>query len=131
MTVKISKKLRVVAMALVLALCAQIMPIDVFAQPEDETVPPSYSSDKEQEYVNVFDTDSKSSTELADSEIITELSAKREENIKYFLLTDGSIAAAVYNNAVHELDEKGKWKDIDNTLSLSGESNEKGEEKND
>lgn len=44
MTVKISKKLRVVAMALVLALCAQIMPIDVFAQPEDETVPPSISS---------------------------------------------------------------------------------------
>ena len=44
----------------------------------------------------------------------------RESNVKYFLMDDGSYVAAVYPGAVHYLDENGKWQDIDNTLTSSG-----------
>ena len=48
---------------------------------------------------------------------ITEL---REEYVKYFRNSDGNYVAAQYDSPVHTLDENGKWQDIDNSLSLSG-----------
>ena len=48
---------------------------------------------------------------------ITEL---REEYVKYFRNSDGNYVAAQYDSPVHVLDSDGKWQDIDNSLSLSG-----------
>ena len=44
----------------------------------------------------------------------------REANIKHFDLSNGISKAVMYSQAVHYLDENGKWVDIDNSLSLSG-----------
>lgn len=48
---------------------------------------------------------------------IIEIESRREENVKHFILPDGSIEAVIYGNAVHRKDADGKWKDIDNNLS--------------
>ena len=47
--------------------------------------------------------------------IIGELTDRRTENIKEYLLSNGNTLAAVYGNPVH-YQEDGQWRDIDNTL---------------
>ena len=49
-----------------------------------------------------------------------ELTDRREQNVKHFRLSDGSIVAAQYATPIHEQDENGEWQDIDNTLGESG-----------
>ena len=49
-----------------------------------------------------------------------ELTDRREQNVKHFRLSDGSIVAAQYASPIHEQDENGEWQDIDNTLGDSG-----------
>ena len=51
------------------------------------------------------------------NEVISEREELREENVKHFLLSDGTSRAVVYEGPVHYLDN-GAWRDIDNTLSL-------------
>ena len=51
---------------------------------------------------------------------VFEITDRREESVKHFRTEDGSFAAAQYNYPVHEQDENGKWQDIDNTLSATG-----------
>ena len=45
-----------------------------------------------------------------------EIVSLREENVKHFRMSDGSVVAATYDVPVHTL-EDGKWVDIDNTIS--------------
>ena len=52
-------------------------------------------------------------------EIVEELPGKRTEYSKEFRLSNGLHMAAIYNDPVH-YEENGQWKDIDNTLKLSG-----------
>ena len=47
--------------------------------------------------------------------ILGELTERRTENIKEYLLSNGNTLAAVYGDSVH-YQENGEWKDIDNTL---------------
>ena len=49
-----------------------------------------------------------------------ELTDRREQSVKHFRLSDGSIVAAQYASPIHEQDENGEWQDIDNTLGDSG-----------
>ena len=63
--------------------------------------------------------------EYTDSEsvldaVLFEAIELREENVKHFRLSDGRYIAAQYDYPVHELDENGKWQDIDNALSENG-----------
>lgn len=44
----------------------------------------------------------------------------REENAKHFKLSDGTMKAVSYAQAVHYKDENDSWIDIDNSLTLSG-----------
>lgn len=53
---------------------------------------------------------------------LTELVNERTENSKRFLMSDKSIKAVVYSNAVHYSDN-GKWQDIDNTLNAEDAQN--------
>ena len=43
---------------------------------------------------------------------------RREENMKYFLMSDGTYTAAQYGVPVHYKDENNHWQDIDNTLNM-------------
>ena len=52
--------------------------------------------------------------------IIGELTDRRTENIKEYLLSNGNTLAAVYGNPVH-YQEDGQWKDIDNTLTAKAD----------
>lgn len=47
--------------------------------------------------------------------ILGEITERRTENIKEYLLSNGNTLAAVYGDSVH-YQENGEWKDIDNTL---------------
>lgn len=47
--------------------------------------------------------------------ILSELTEKREENVKQFLMSDGTFLAATYATPVH-YEENGAWKDVDNRL---------------
>ncbi len=58
--------------------------------------------------------------DMSDSEITGELSDLRDENTKYFRLTDGTTVAAIYDSPVHRMDAAGKWQNIDNSLSDTG-----------
>ena len=51
--------------------------------------------------------------------IIAELTDKRTEYSKEYLLSNGLHMASVYANAVH-YEEDGQWKEIDNTLRVTG-----------
>lgn len=55
--------------------------------------------------------------DYVEPEIISEITEKREENVKHFLLSDGSFMVAKYNNPVHYQNNDGIWIDIDNTMS--------------
>ncbi|QAA33773.1 hypothetical protein [Clostridium manihotivorum] len=54
--------------------------------------------------------------EKPETNIISEITDKREKNVKYFLKEDKTYQAVVYPVPVHYL-ENGKWKDINNNLS--------------
>ena len=49
-------------------------------------------------------------------EFVAELNEKRTLNEKHFLMDDGSITVAQYNQPVHFFDADGAMKDIDNSL---------------
>ena len=44
--------------------------------------------------------------------------SKREENVKHFLMPDGTYTAVAYPNAVHRMDSNGVWQDINNDLTI-------------
>lgn len=50
--------------------------------------------------------------------ILREDTALREQNVKHFLLTDGSCTAVVYDEPVHRQKE-GEWVEIDNSLTAA------------
>lgn len=52
------------------------------------------------------------------SPIVSEVTDLREESVKHFLCEDGTYIAATYATPVH-YEENGKWKEIDNSLTLT------------
>ena len=54
--------------------------------------------------------------------IVSEITDKREEDTKHFLLSDGSFMAAKYNEPIHYMND-GKWENIDNSFSNSLDEN--------
>lgn len=53
----------------------------------------------------------------SEPEILSEITEKREENIKHFIMSDGTFMVARYAEPVHYQDESGIWIDIDNTVT--------------
>jgi len=51
-----------------------------------------------------------------------EIVSSRTANSKVYRLADGSYYLAQYDTDVHYLSENGTWEEIDNTLSVSGDS---------
>ena len=61
--------------------------------------------------------------EPEDAYVVSEIVEKREPNMKYFRMSDGTITAAVYQYDVH-YDENGTLVDIDNTFSEGTDESE-------
>lgn len=101
---KLTKKIIAVflTMLTLFSICSVAMP--VFAEYEWET---GYDIVDDMEIVS----------EEAEPEIISEITEKRQENTKYFLMSDGSFMAAQYSGPVHYVDSEGEWADYDNSLS--------------
>ena len=76
-------------------------------------------------YAEIFDVpqaevhDDATSGQLVKPEVY-ELVDRREENVKHFKLSDGTVTAVMYETPVHYLDGNGEWQDIDNTLADDG-----------
>ena len=76
-------------------------------------------------YAEIFDVpqaevhDDATSGQLVKPEVY-ELVDRREENVKHFKLSDGTVTAVMYETPVHYLDSDGEWQDIDNTLADDG-----------
>ena len=108
----ILKKIRkVISLVLVLSLTMLLWPQSVYAEisqaiSENTTIGADNITD-ENEY-------------LALNNTVFELTDRREEAVKHFHLTDGTVAAVQYDIPVHYIDENGEWQDIDNTLTASG-----------
>ena len=98
-----------IAVILSFLLVIQISPVTVIG--ENESEPSSNESPASLYTAPVHDTE-----ESASIEIIRELENGREENVKRFEMSNGTVMAAQYESPVHYLDN-GQWMDIDNTLS--------------
>ena len=104
---KISMKLFAFVMALLMLLVS--LPMAAFAG--------AISTSTDGTSVNAENEESYYPQEL---EVVLEYEDLRQENVKQFLLSDGTSRAVVYSEPVHYLNDDGKWIDIDNSLSLSG-----------
>ena len=50
--------------------------------------------------------------------IVEELSDLREEDVKQYMMSDGTVAKAIFAEPVHYMDDEGEWSEIDNSLVL-------------
>lgn len=57
-----------------------------------------------------------------EAQIVSEVTEKRTENSKTFLLDNGTYLLASYGEPVHYKDSNGTWQDIDSTLGETGAS---------
>ncbi len=57
-----------------------------------------------------------------DAAILYELEDRREDAVKHFQMSDGSVMAALYSDTVHKKDADGKLVDLDNTLIENGDA---------
>ena len=110
---KLTKKIIAVFLTILTLFmtCSVVMP--VFAEYEWET---DYNI-SEEEII----------PEEVEPEIISEITEKRQENTKYFLMSDGSFMAAQYSSPVHYLDDDGEWTDYNNSLSEAEATQEQSE----
>ena len=60
--------------------------------------------------------------------ILAEDETRRTENEKHFLMSDGTMMAAVYEVPVHYLDDNGTYREIDNTLEDTARGQTDGED---
>ncbi len=106
------KVLQIISLFLVFTLVLQIAPLSALAGHLDEV---------EQEQVKTTYSTNVSQDEVTPVIIGEDNSREKSSNIKYFKMSDGTIKAATYNQAVQYQNDNGVWKDIDNTLVSSSE----------
>ena len=100
-------KRKIISVLLCVALVVSVTPI-VYAQDTiNSTIP-------------ITDTVSPTQT-ASEPYIVGEITEKRTENTKHFLMSDRSVLAAMYDKAVH-YEEDGSWLDIDNSFSTNDEN---------
>ncbi len=120
-------KLTSLLLVTVMTLCVfplTALATDAEAPPEETTVTeiPEQATEETEAWQRIDNETHQASLGYDNPDIprpITEIESRREENVKHFLLPDGTVEAIVYSNAVHRKDVEGEWKDIDNTLSAN------------
>ena len=98
------KFMRPLSILMVLVILVNLLPMGVFAE----------------EFRASLETDTEAvlrPSEETSTQIVGEVSAKRTQYTKEFLLSNGLHLAAVYPDAVH-YQKDGSWEEIDNTLTL-------------
>ena len=98
---KFSKKLKVISIALIVALVLQVVPLGAFAADTQANNYISTSQNLETERI---------------AEVLYEDISRREETVKHFKMDDGTYSAVEYSTPVHYFDTAGELKDIDNSL---------------
>ena len=101
--------IRILSLVLVVSLLWNMLPVSVLG--EEFRAAQSENSES-------TSTEADATLETQEPEEITilgELTDRRTENIKEYLLSNGNTLTAVYGNSVH-YQEDGQWKEIDNTL---------------
>ena len=101
--------IRILSLVLVVSLLWNMLPVSVLGEEFRATQSENNES---------IPTETDATLETQEPEEITilgELTDRRTENIKEYLLSNGNTLAAVYGNSVH-YQEDGQWKEIDNTL---------------
>lgn len=93
-----------------IAITLTSLPITAFSIPlaSDEKV--SYETNDISQYIS------------KDVYVMAEATEKRGEFEKHYFLSDGSMVAVSYPEAVHYINESGKWEDVDNTISYDSKS---------
>jgi RHS repeat-associated protein len=76
---------------------------------------------KAQELLETESTVTEAITQV-NADILYEIEDRREEAVKHFQMSDGSVMAALYSDVVHKEAENGKLVDIDNTLNDNGDA---------
>ncbi len=106
--------LRILSLVLIVSLLWNMLPVSVLgeelraAQIKDDT--PAVLNPSSTEEIR----------QLEEITIIGELTDRRTENVKEYLLSNGNTLAAVYGSPVHYR-EAGLWKEIDNTLTVKAD----------
>lgn len=108
---------KALAITLILFILLSIFPISAFASKENSS---DYTSNTARR------PDAITVNENYVSNTVQEIVSRREENVKHFLLPDGSVEAIIYSNPVHRKDESGKWQDIDNRLGENSSKTDQG-----
>ena len=114
MSRKMKLTTRILSVFLSIVLLLEVVPMQAFAaeQPEAEI-------GAQQEEVLTDETpeeNTESEAEAEPTEFLSEDTEKREENVKHFRMSDGTMQAAQYAEPVHFLKD-GAWTDYDNTLT--------------
>lgn len=109
-SVMFKKFLQAIAVALVVMMSLEIIPVAAVNEIKDmiEQVSLHESS--------LLEDDAESSVENETSQVVCEIVSMRQENVKYFLMDNGTYTAAQYGVPVHYKDDNNNWQDIDNTL---------------
>lgn len=98
---------KLISVLLCVALVLSVTPI-VYAQEISNNIVPTVTYENGNQIVE-------------EPYIIGELTEKRTENTKHFLMSDRSVLAAVYDRSVHYKDGNA-WVDIDNSISAADEN---------
>ena len=94
---------KIISSILIVLLIMQILPMSVFAEEE-------LTLDNESEECYIPEEN------IIEPKIISEITDKRDENTKHFLMSDGTFIAAQYNMPVHYQNEEKQWVEYDNSL---------------
>lgn len=125
---KTGKLIRVLSVILIFALMIQIFPMTAFAESltddlaQNETVSEEITDNAEE-----TDIPEQEDPEEIPPEIVAEDLSRREETVKHFRMSDGTMQALQYAEPVHYLKD-GEWVDYDNSFSEVSAVSEDGEE---
>lgn len=95
---------KILAVSLSVLIAASVLPMQAFAVDSISEAPPAVETEIEEK------------AETQETQVLSEDTSRREENVKHFRLSDGTIQAAQYGMPVH-FQKDGQWVDYDNTLT--------------
>ena len=117
--------LRMIAFGLVFILLSEAIPAAAAADLLRSALrEDSYINSAENGVIPAEITEEPSEAAASEPYVLGEDESLRDEYTKYFRLSDGSYAAAAYEEAVHYLDGTGSWKEIDNRLADSASADD-------
>ena len=113
MSKKMKLATRVLSIFLSMVLLLEVVPMQAFAATEQ----PSAELEVQQDEILTDETtEEDAESEPKPAQILAEDTEKREESVKHFRMSDGTMQAAQYAEPVHFLKD-GVWTDYDNTLT--------------